>query len=156
MQSAAQHDVLDEVRWFGTDANTKEDKLINDPIAQEFSEKIQFTTAQVTVTSNPIFDHVETSLSNELGRIPNAYAFSSYDVAWLIGLAMLQAESTDVSAIKNIIPDVAKNYYGAIGSTRLNEAGDLAMADYDLWGIRGGEWVLIGKYTKSTDSISKV
>ena len=156
MQSAAQHDVLDDVRWFGTDANTKEDKLINDPIAREFSLTTQFTTAQVTVSNNPIHEHVESSLTSELGRIPNAYAFSSYDVVWIIGLAMLQTESSDVSAIKEIIPDIAKNYYGAIGSTRLNEAGDLAMADYDIWGIRNGQWILIGKYTQATDSISKI
>ena len=156
MQSAAQHDILDEVRWFGPGANTKEYKLINDPIALEFSQNIQFTTVQVAVTKNPTYERVESNLSSELGRIPNAFVHSSYDAVWIIGLAMLQTESTDVSTIKAIIPDIAKNHYGAIGSTRLNEAGDLAQADYEIWGIRNGEWNLIGKYTQVTDSISKV
>jgi len=50
--------------------------------------------------------------------------------------------------------DIAEHYYGAIGSTKLNEAGDLAQADYEVWGIRGEEWVLLGKYTQTTDSVS--
>ena len=156
MQSAAQHDVLDDVRWFGPGANTKEHKLIDDPIALEFSHNIQFTTVQVAVTKNPTYEWVESTLTSELGRTPNTFVHSSYDIVWIIGLAMLQTESSDVTKIKEIIPDVAKNYYGAIGSTRLNEAGDLATADYELWGIRDGEWILIGKYTQATDSILKV
>ena len=153
-QSAAQHDVLNDVRWFGPGANTKEYKLINDPIASEFSHNIQFTTVQVAVTKNPTYERVERILTEELGRVPNAFVHSSYDAVWLIGLTMLQTESTDVSKIKEVFLDIAKNYYGSIGSTRLNDAGDLAQADYEIWGIRDGEWVLVGKYTQATDSVS--
>jgi hypothetical protein len=32
----------------------------------------------------------------------------------------------------------------------------LAQANYEVWGIRGGEWVLLGQYTQSTDSISLI
>jgi len=53
-QSASEHDILDDVRWFGPGANTKEHKLIEDPIGLEFSTSIQFTTVQVAVTKNPI------------------------------------------------------------------------------------------------------
>jgi branched-chain amino acid transport system substrate-binding protein len=112
MQSAAQHDVLDDVRWFGPGANTKEHKLIDDPIALEFSHNIQFTTVQVAVTKNPTYEWVESTLTSELGRTPNTFVHSSYDIVWIIGLAMLQTESSDVTKIKEIIPNVAKNYYG--------------------------------------------
>jgi len=69
---------------------------------------------------------------------------------------MLETQSTDVSTIKAAIHGIAENYSGAIGSTKLNEAGDLAQADYEVWGIRGGEWVLLGKYTQATDSVSLI
>jgi len=153
-QSASEHDILDDVRWFGPGANTKEHKLIDDPIGLEFSTSVQFTTVQVAVTKNPIYERVQAHLTEQLGRTPNTFVHSSYDVVWIIGLAMLQTQSTDVSTIKAVIPDVAEHYYGAIGSAKLNEAGDLAQADYEVWGIRGGEWVLLGKYTQSTDSVS--
>ncbi len=48
---------------------------------------------------------------------------SSYDAVWIIGLAMLETQSTDVTTIKSVISDIAENYSGAIGPTILNEAG---------------------------------
>jgi len=155
-QSAAAHEVLDDVRWFGPGANTKEYKLIKDPIGLEFSTNMKFTTIQVAVTKNPIYERVEAHLTEELRRTPNTFVHSSYDAVWIIGLAMLQTQSTDVTTIKAVIPDIAEHYYGAIGNTKLNEAGDLAQADYEIWGIRGEEWVLLGKYTQATDSISLI
>jgi ABC-type branched-subunit amino acid transport system substrate-binding protein len=69
-------------------------------------------------------------------------------------VAVSLKKSSDVSAIKAILPEIAENYSGAIGPTKLNEAGDLAQADYEVWGIRDGNWVLLGKYTQSDDSVS--
>ncbi len=153
-QSASEHAGLDDVRWFGPGANTKEHRLIDDPIGLEFSTNVQFTTVQVAVTKNPIYERVQAHLTEKFGRTPNTFVHSSYDAVWIIGLAMLQTQSTDVSTIKAVIPDIAEHYYGAIGPTKLNEAGDLAQADYEVWGIRGGEWVLLGKYTSASDSVS--
>ena len=155
-QSASQHEVLDDVRWFGPGANTKEHKLIEDPIGLEFSTNIQFTTVQVAASKNPTYERVQAHLTETLGRTPNTFVHSSYDAVWIIGLAMLETQSSDVSAIKAAIPGIAENYSGAIGPTKLNEAGDLAQADYEVWGIRGGDWVLLGKYSQSTDSISLI
>ncbi len=155
-QSAAEHDILDKVRWFGPGANTKEHKLIDDPIGLEFSTNVKFTTVQVAVSKNPIYERVQEHLTETLGRTPNTFVHSSYDAVWLIGLAMLETQSTDVSTIKAIIPEIAENYSGAIGSTKLNKAGDLAQANYEVWGIRNAEWVLLGQYTQSDDSISLI
>jgi len=155
-QSASEHEVLDDVRWFGPGANTKEHKLIDDPIGLEFSTNVQFTTVQFAVSKNPIYDRVQAHLTEELGRAPNAFVHSSYDAVWIIGLSILQTQSTDVSKIKSVISDVAEHYYGAIGPTVFNEAGDLAEANYEVWGIRGGDWVLLGQYTQATDSISLI
>jgi len=155
-QSASEHEVLDDVRWFGPGANTKEHKLIDDPIGLEFSTSVQLTTVQFAVSKNPIYDRVQAHLTEELGRAPNAFVHSSYDAVWVIGLSILQTQSTDVSKIKSVISDVAEHYYGAIGPTVFNEAGDLAQANYEVWGIRGGDWVLLGQYTQATDSISLI
>ena len=155
-QSASEHEVLDKVRWFGPGANTKEHKLIDDPIGLEFSTNVQFTTVQVAASKNPTYERVQAHLTEILGRTPNTFVHSSYDAVWIIGLAMLETQSTDVSTIKAKIPEIAENYSGAIGSTKLNDAGDLAHADYEVWGIRGGEWVLLGKYTQSSDSVSLI
>ncbi len=160
-QSASQHEILDDVRWFGPGANTKEHKLIDDPIGLEFSTNVQFTTVQFAASKitdtgavNPIYEKVQDHLTESLGTTPNSFVLSSYDAVWIIGLAILETQSTDVTTIKSVISDIAENYSGAIGPTILNEAGDLAQANYEIWGIRGGEWILLGQYTQSTDSIS--
>jgi len=160
IQSANEHDVLDEVRWFGPGANTKEHKLINDKIGLEFSTNVQFTTVQFAASKitdtgavNPIYERVQAHLTETLGTEPNAFVLSSYDAVWIIGLSMLETQSTDVTKIKAVISDIAENYSGAIGPIKLNEAGDLAQANYEVWGIRDGKWVLLGQYTLSTDSI---
>jgi len=155
-QSASQHEVLDDVRWFGPGANTKEYKLIDDPIGLEFSTSVQFTTVHVAATKNPIYERVQAHLTEKLGRTPSTFVHPSYDVVWIIGLSILETQSTDVSKIKSVISDVAGHYYGATGSTILNEAGDLAQANYEVWGIRDGEWVQLGQYTSATDSISLI
>ena len=153
-QSASEHDILDDVRWFGPGANTKEHRLIDDPIGLEFSTNVKFTTVQFAPAENPTYDKVQAHLSETLGTDPNTFVHSSYDAVWLIGLAMLETQSSDVSAVKAKIPEIAEDYIGAIGPTKLNEAGDLAQSDYKVWGIRGGEWVELGKYTSADDSIT--
>ena len=162
-QSASQHEILDDVRWFGPGANTKEHKLIDDPIGLDFSTNVQFTTVQFAASKmtdtgdvNPIYEKVQDHLTETLGTAPNSFVLSSYDAVWIIGLAILETQSTDVTTIKSVISDIAENYSGAIGPTILNEAGDLAQANYEVWGIRGGEWALLGQYTQSTDSISLI
>ena len=153
MQSAAEHEVLDDVRWFGPGSITKEHKLIDDPIGLEFTTSVEFTTVQFAASKNPTYDRVEAYLTETLGTAPNTFVHSSYDAVWIIGLAMLETQSSDVSVIKAILPEIAEEYSGAIGPTKLNEAGDLAQADYEVWGIRGGEWVLLGAYTQSDNSV---
>ena len=171
IQSASQHEILDKVRWFGPGANTKEHKLIDDTIGLEFSTNVQFTTVQFAASKitdtgavNPIYEKVQDHLTETLGTAPNSFVLSSYDAVWIIGLSILETQSTDVTKIKAVISDIAENYSGAIGPIILNEAGDLAQANYEIWGIRlvphedteRVEWVLLGQYTQSTDSISLI
>lgn len=153
MQSATEHEILDDVLWYGTDANSKEQKIIEDPIGLKFANKVQFTTTLLSAVDNEIRQDVETRLIQQLGRTPHTYAFSAYDIVWILGLTMFDANSNDVNDLKPIISDIASNYNGALGNTKLNEAGDLDTSNYDIWGIRDNQWVVLGEYIGDTDSI---
>ena len=144
MQAASNHEILNDVRWFGTDANTKEHRIISDEIGLQFANDVQFTTVQFAATENEKKTRVSDYVNEQLGRIPSSYAYSSYDAVWIAGLAILDAQSTDVDMIKSKIPQVSDSYFGAIGSTKLNEAGDLATADYSIWGIVDDSWQVLG------------
>ena len=153
MQSASQYDVLKDVRWFGSDGNTKEQQLVDDPIGLAFSESVMFETTRVAASNNTIYKNVKDYVVEQMGRTPNAYAYSSYDGVWLAGLTIMEVQTTDTDMVKTALPDVAAGYTGAIGNTTLNAAGDLASADYEVWTIKDGEWIMIAKYMADTGEI---
>lgn len=153
MQSASEHDILDDVAWFGSDGNTQEQKIVDDQIGLDFSQTVRFTTTQVAFSDNPIHHSVKQRAVDALGRVPNAYSFSAYDAVWLAGLSILEADNTNVADLKQALPGVAADYDGAIGNTRLNDAGDLATADYEIWTIRDGKWVVSDRYLTDADEI---
>jgi len=68
---------------------------------------------------------------------------------------MLETQSDDVSTVKAKFPEIAENYSGVIGSTKLNNAGDLATANYDIVGIKNDQWFLAGTYNATSGIISK-
>lgn len=143
MQSASAHEVLDDVRWFGSDANTNEQKIVDDPIGREFAQAVGFTTMQFAASENPVTDRVKDHVISVLGRTPSVYAYTSYDAVWVAGLAIEAAQSTDTDQIReNIIP-AAEDHSGAVGSTKLNAAGDLDSSDYAVWTISDGAWIIL-------------
>ncbi|RNJ73948.1 MAG: ABC transporter substrate-binding protein [Thaumarchaeota archaeon S15] len=154
MQTAANHGILADVRWLGTDGNALVHKITEDPIASAFADSVEFTTVQISATRNPIYEDVRERVGAQFGgREPNAYAYTAYDATWVIGLSLLHAGSERAADLASAIPTVAAGHYGALGNTRLNEAGDLASADYDLWATSGGEWVSRGTYMIATDTV---
>ena len=152
-QSAQHHDVLNDVRWFGTDGNAKDTRLIGDLLVHAFSVNVNFTTTLISSGNNEISNHVETSVHDVIGRNPTSYASSSYDSVWLLGMAIDETQSTDVDTITAVIPGVAKERHGALGSNQLNAAGDLSQANYAISHITDDGWEDIGIYDATTNSI---
>ena len=153
-QSAASHDILSDVRWFGADAVTKDTVIVDDPISLKFATDTQFTTLQVAAGKNDKTALVEEAVEEALGRTPRTYASSAYDAIWLLGLSMEKTQSTDVNDLVAVFSDVAAEHQGALGSTALNEFGDLAQTNYDVWNVSGDKWTHVGVYYASVDSVT--
>ena len=153
--SASQYDVLDDIRWFGSPGVTETSQMVNDPTLKEFSEKTQFTAVQFGASYSSEYDKVKKRIELEIGRPAGIYAFSAYDSVWIFGLTMLETQSDEVSIVKSKIPEIADNYIGVIGSTKLNNAGDLATANYDIVGIKNDQWFLAGTYNATSGIISE-
>ncbi len=156
MQSASQHDTLSTIQWFGTDGNALEPAIVEDPIGMEFSNAVNFTAVLFAVSDNDKNMHVKNHLIDTLGRVPVVYAYSAYDAVWLIGLSMIESQSSDVTEIKAVLPEVASRYDGALGEITLNDAGDLASSDYEIYKVIGDEWVLISLYGNEADEFVSV
>ena len=156
LQSAARHEVLGEVRWFGSDGHVREPEFAEDAAARDFAAGTQYTTATVASGKNEISKRVDAVLAEGLGRVPNVYAGSAYDAVWVVGLAMEATQSADPSVVAGAIPEVAAGHTGAVGSTRLNGNGDLAQTNYDVWQVReDGELELAGVYFSDGDRFER-
>ena len=147
IQSAADYDALSQVQWYGSDGNSQDQKITEDPISGAFAESVNFSAPIIAVADNPIKADVQERLTAILGRTPITYAYGSYDAAWVIGKAIMQAGTASASAVKPIFIDVANGHTGALGDIQLNEAGDLAVADYEVWTVQGGEWFRTDSYS---------
>ncbi len=136
MQAADRYDVLKEVRWYGSETLAQNPFIVKDRIANDFAIEAEFTAIQVPLGDGPRAQNVTETLSVPFGGTPNAFAYNAYDAVWLAGLSIERAGSTDPADIAAILPSVAANYTdGALSSTALNEAGDLALATYGTWRI---------------------
>ncbi len=154
LNSANSYDNLHDLRWFGADALSNDDEITEDPISSALIESTGFISTQSSASKNAKYEHVRDHLIEQTGSSPNNYAYSSYDGLWVLGLAIDQAQSTDADVIKEILPDVAAGHTGSIGQIRLNEFGDLAISDYELWAVADGQWVLHGYYNSTDGSIT--
>lgn len=146
------YDELHKVRWYGSDASSNDDSIVNDSISSKFAQDVNFVATQFAASSNPTVQRINDHLILQTGSLPNTYAYSSYDALWLLGLSILETDSMDAKVIKSVLSRVASTYDGAVGKIVFNEYGDLALSDYALWSVHNGDWYLHGHYSVKDNS----
>jgi branched-chain amino acid transport system substrate-binding protein len=156
--AVADYSVLRQVKWFGSDGTAQLSELLAEPKAAEFAVQTKWVNPIFAATSSDKFVKVRDAVKAKLGREPDSYAYAAYDAVWVLTLALMQVGKYDGEAVKNVLSDIARNYFGAVGWINLNAAGDLAFADYILWVVekRAGkyEWVDVGTYSFATGSFT--
>lgn len=140
LKAAAPHDVLGKVLWFGADQNTALPNIADDPEAAEFARQVWFMAVQPTVPDNFVNEEIRDHL-RRASIDASPYASYAYDAVWVLGLSILSAQSADPADVRAEIIPTAMRHVGAIGSTELNENGDLLDAKYRTWMLISGEWV---------------
>jgi branched-chain amino acid transport system substrate-binding protein len=154
MLAAKDYPELKQVHWFGSDGTAQLAELIKDPNAAAFASQIKWINPIFAPSTNEKYQKVTNYVNQQLGRTPDSYAYAAYDIVWVLTLALMQVQKYDGDAIRSVFSDVASNYYGAVGWTKLNDAGDLASADYWLWIVAPSagkyDWTQAGTYSFST------
>jgi branched-chain amino acid transport system substrate-binding protein len=155
---ASEYPNLAKVRWLGSDGTAQLDELIKEPKAAEFSVKVNWINPIFAPTESEKYTKLVEQSKAQLGRVPDSYAIAAYDEVWVLTLAVLQVGKYDAEAVKNVLPSVANNFFGASGWITLNAAGDRATADYTLWAVRpaagGYEWVKVGVYNAASGTVT--
>lgn len=137
---------LGQVRWYGAGVVNSAPQF-SPPDIDEFLVSVKFTTPGAKAVPSEVRQSVQDRLSEKLGETAGrTFVHASYDSVWLLGLSMLEAGSSDGADLKKVIPGVADGRQGAIGDMTLNEAGDLAQADYEFWQTVEGGQVPAGTY----------
>lgn len=141
------------VKWFGTNTQAKNPALVENADTVKFAQDTMFEASRSVSESNAIKQYIDHIVGEEYDREPFSYTYSAYDSVWLLGLTLLQAQTTDVDALTNALPLVAQHSYGAVGSLAVDENGDLASSAFETWSIVNGEWVKQGTYDAATQTI---
>ncbi len=154
---ASKYDILGKVKWFGSDGTAGNALLASTKETAEFANKVKFISTIAAPSETPKFEYVKNHIVKTLGRVPAPYAYNSYDIVWTLAMALAVVNDYNPEKVRDVLPKVVENYYGASGWFKLNEAGDRAFADYELWAIiKEGDkyvWKVVGVWRGATDSI---
>ena len=146
IQSAYDFEALRPVKWYGGEALAQMSYLIEDDIASEFVAEVDFTAVQILDSHGGTTDQVRDHVAEIIGTEPVSLVHRSYDSIWVLGKAIMAAHSAEPRDIKAALADVVADYGGALSSTKLNAAGDLELANYQIWKIVDNAWTKGGIY----------
>ena len=152
--SAPSFDNLDSVRWFGTDGASRSNILADDPTASAFLQDVDFVGVKFGASKNDVYADVQEYWMKYKGKTPRIYSFPIYDSIWVLGKTILETDSIDPLTVRDAIIDVASRHTGTIGTINLNEFGDFATPNYDLWSIRDGAWYKSGYFDADSGTFS--
>jgi len=156
--AASEYDVLSSVKWYGSDGTCAAGSMVEDPVVAEFSAKVEYPSTIFAPTESAKWELVRQNGIKVLGREPESYSYSIYDIVWAYALSVLKADSADSEVIHEVLPTVVKSFFGSSGWIELDEAGDRKAGDYVIWQILktttgAYEWKVVGKYVLATDTV---
>jgi branched-chain amino acid transport system substrate-binding protein len=130
---AVDYPTIYSVPWFGSDGTALAQNFIDDSPEQAGHLHIFSTLAAPTESSKywDLYDRYYALTGQSVGY----YGACQYDIAWVLAEAILEAQSTDADKVIPLLETVAYNHFGASGWCLLNEAGDRAAANYQIWGF---------------------
>lgn len=142
---------LSQVRWFGSDGNTRDPLLTGSTPAARFAEKVRFTgTIWGVPRENGEVNPVVATITERLGREPDGQAIALYDALWIATeVERDTGNRTNQSAISRAMVHHLNSSIGISQDLSVNPAGDRAMASYDILqvvpGPGGAGWSMVGQ-----------
>lgn len=138
---APSHKDLDKVKWYGSEATAKNQRLLRHEKAAEFVAKTNFTAPALSYDT---FNEKLKSLEKVTGH-PNMDAsdVDSYDAVWLAALTANSSQNTTFANLKNNFNKIINSYHGLSGDIKVDKYGD-RIANYDYWTLKENpryEWI---------------
>ena len=124
------------------------------PEAMEVAGMVNLTGVIVEPADNAVHDYVKDRMRGLLEYEPRLFSYTSYDSVWVLGRALLHAQSTDQDTLTDAIPYAGLHNYGAMGLNVLDKSGDLMGNVYGVLRVINGSWVQVGSYNMPADILS--
>lgn len=147
--------------WFGTDGDAQNTVLSNSTTGPVVSQvKLPSTLFNVVNNSrtNDFFARIKGTPAYAAIASNVFYSLEGYNDVWLAALAIMSAGANSGTAIHNVLPSVAANFFGLTGWEGLQASGDRIPGSYQIWKVvKSGaaySWVLAGTWDYSTDSVT--
>lgn len=161
LEAADKYPLLKEVLWFGSDGTALSEALKKHTVSAPFAAKVRLVNTMFAagLSKYPLFDYVRGHVYSVLGRETDVYSYNTYDMVWCLAVAIDEVgyDSEKVKAILPRVTDERTKLYGASGHVTLNNNGDRAFADYDLWLVNDKlEWEKVGVWRGGTDTVDWV
>ena len=168
-RAAAEHGAFERVRWVGGDAELDGTGLLSehcvwaepacsryvsgasllssDPVNDRFSVFRSIYAVHFNLPIGAAGERVIDAMSEKFGHRPDESVLAIYDAVWVAGLSILAADSTDTGSVLREIRGVAEEYDAALGTIRLDGAGDLVADHYGVWRVTPwGSWAEGSRY----------
>ena len=150
--------------WFGTDGEAQNSLLTNSTTGPAISQvKLPSTLFNVVNNSKTVafYNKIHGTAAGAAILGGGAfYTFEGYDDVWLAALSILSAGANSGTAIHNVFPTVAANFYGLTGWEGLS-GNDRIPGSYQIWKVvvdksqaSGYGWALAGTWSYDTDSVT--
>lgn len=143
LKAMAVQEGADRVRWFGTDYIARNLEYTQNDVIEPFVSATGYTALQVAASGLHV-DNIRASLTKATGNVATHDMLAAYESAWIMGLAIQHAQSTDPARLAEAIPHVSKTYYGTLGPMILDQNGDLIVTAFEVWSIHDGQWMQAG------------
>jgi branched-chain amino acid transport system substrate-binding protein len=156
--SCEEYPTLVDALWFGSDGFGRSTTFVDE---HPNSYESDFLAMIMGTAKSSRFENFEAKyLQRSGGRRAGTYTTHMYDIVWMLCKATLEAGQYDGAIIKEVLPMVAEQYWGACGWTQLNENGDRATASYELWTVALNEtsgtagWYIAATYDAASGSLN--
>lgn len=152
---------LTNVAWFSSESLKGPGLLppASPPEIAEFLVKVKLTgTYPASLTETTLMKEFNAKFKGRYGRDPKAYGAYTYDALWLTALSLAITDKYDGDTVRNVFASLASRYIGATGPTTLDENGDRALQDYQIWQVvktvEGYDFKIIGGWYGASSKLT--
>jgi ABC-type branched-subunit amino acid transport system substrate-binding protein len=138
------YDVLEKVRWYGSDSIAQNHHITKNVDSALFSIKTRFSNPLFSIPGEDTKEYLDLKqdLEKELHEVSSiTYPAVAYDSYWIAALSLYKNSTfhsenlTNHESFKKVVVDSAESFSGLSGKIILNAAGDRLGGNYDFWTV---------------------